>query len=173
MRLEEPDARLRDAEILLRYIAFSKYGDSYDGNLTPFLDSTMVKMNKGWSTGMQSDAEFLFKQFNSATARLLRIFPTNKVGRKFVKDWESRFNRALFEVQAYYLARVPEAAFEKHGDEFIAAFTRFSATERAFQDSIETTTKSRDRYFTRFDLFRKLVNETFGTEISDIPVPKP
>ncbi|MET4219416.1 hypothetical protein ABIB00_004637 [Bradyrhizobium sp. LB14.3] len=173
MRLEEPDARLRDAEILLRYIAFSKYGDDYDGNLTPFLDATMVKMNKGWAADRKAEATGLFDQFNTGTERLLQVFPANKVGRKFVKDWESRFNRALFEVQVYYFARIPEQAFIAHQQGFVEAFKAFSSTKRAFQDSIETTTKTKERYFTRFDLFRELVNETFHTTINEVPVPKP
>lgn len=173
MRLEEPDARLRDAEILLRYIAFSKYGDDYDGNLTPFLDATMVKMNKGWAADRKAEATGLFDQFNTGTERLLQVFPANKVGRKFVKDWESRFNRALFEVQVYYFARIPEQAFIAHRQGFVEAFKAFSSTKRAFQDSIETTTKTKERYFTRFDLFRELVNETFHTTINEVPVPKP
>ena len=92
MRLEEPDARLRDAEILLRYIAFSKYGSSYDGNLTPFLDFSMAKINFGWASGLEGETLALLEQFNIATSRLLEIFPENKVGRKFVKGWEVCFN---------------------------------------------------------------------------------
>jgi hypothetical protein len=173
MRLDEPDARLRDAEILLRYISFSQFGNEYDGNLTPFLDSSMSRINKGWASGLEQSSHKLFAQFNLATERLLQIFPENKVGRKYVKDWESRFNRALFEVQAYYFARIPEENFAKFSGNFVEAFVKFSSTERAFQDSIETTTKSRDRYFTRFELFRGLTNEVFSTSIAEVPVPKP
>ncbi|MGJ4941671.1 DUF262 domain-containing protein [Bradyrhizobium sp. HKCCYLS1011] len=173
MRLSEPDARLRDAEILLRYIAFSKYGELYDGNLTPFLDATMARVNKGWDSGLKSEAEELFIQFNKGTARLLELFPPNKVGRKFVKDWETRFNRALFEVQVYYFARITDRKFNAHKEKFVSAFQSFCSTDRAFQDSIETTTKTKERYFTRFDLFRQLINATFKTAINDVPVPKP
>jgi uncharacterized protein DUF262 len=173
MRLTEPDTRLRDAEILLRYLAFSKFGSKYDGNLTPFLDASMASINKEWNSGEKKEIEALFQGFNMATDRLLSIFPENKVGRKYVKDWESRFNRALFEVQAYYFARIPEKEFAASKDSFVEAFVKFSRSERAFQESIETTTKARDRYFVRFDLFRGLVNSVFKTAISDVAVPKP
>lgn len=173
MRLKEPDARLRDAEILLRYLAFSMFGSKYDGNLTPFLDSSMAAVNKGWDTGKKAEVEDLFLGFNKATERLLSLFPNNKVGRKYAADWESRFNRALFEVQAYYFARIPDAEFDASKDNFVGAFQGFSQKEGAFRDSIETTTKARDRYFTRFDLFRNLVNSVFKTSIEEVPVPKP
>ena len=68
-------------------------------------------------------------------------------------------------MQAYYFARIPDPLFKAHSQKFISEFTKFSARERAFQDSIETTTKSRYRYFTRFDLFRKMVNKVFKTSI--------
>ena len=133
----------------------------------------MKKINEGWGNGLKEEALQLLSQFNLATERLLEVFPANKVGRKFVKDWESRFNRALFEVQTYYFARVPEAAFKAYSAKFLGEFKKFSAKERAFQESIETTTKSRDRYFTRFDLLRQLTNKVFKTTIVDLPVPKP
>ena len=174
MRLSGPDNRLRDAEILLRYIAFSIYGKEYDGNLTPFLDKTMQRINQNW-VSEQSKIANIVEGFNKGTQRLLSIFPQNRVGRKFGKEvWESRFNRALFEVQVYYFALIDDASFNAAdpGD-VVLAFQKLCDAPNGFLDSIETSTKTIDRYQVRFSLFEYMVNVAFKVSINAVPVSKP
>lgn len=174
LRLEEPDARLRDAEILLRYIAFSLYGTEYAGALSPFLDSTMEKMNAGWTTtGLSQKAEQLYDQFNAATIRLLETLPEHRVGRRFSSDsWEGAFNRALFEVEAFYFSRIPTQHYtEKNRESFVDRFKELCAHSAEFRDTIGATTKTLDRYRTRFTIFQNLTNAAFGTNIAELPLP--
>jgi len=170
LRLDGPDARLRDAEILLRFIAFTLYGKEYDGNLMPFLDAAMAKINKNWDT-ISRDIETIFNDFNTATNIMLDIFPQNKVGRKFnLTGWESRFNRALYEVQVYYFARCKDTDIASKKDNIVSAFEELCSKNSDFRSSIETSTKNIDRYFTRFSLFQSMINATLGISINDIPV---
>jgi hypothetical protein len=46
--ITEPDFRMRDVEILLRYLAFSYFISSYRGNLKKFLDDTCQYFNNSW-----------------------------------------------------------------------------------------------------------------------------
>jgi len=46
--ITEPDFRMRDVEILLRYLAFSFFISNYRGNLKKFLDDTCYEMNRNW-----------------------------------------------------------------------------------------------------------------------------
>lgn len=171
LNLDGPDTRLRDAEILLRYIAFSLYGAEYTGNLTPFLDTKMNTINEQWAD-MRGPVEDLTRAFNHATTDLIAALE-NKVGRKFTdKGWETRFNRALYEVEVYYAARMPGGLLAGEGAKFRTAFETLCVTKPEFIDSIETSTKNIDKYYTRFTLFRDMVNETFGLAIEDVPVPK-
>ncbi|MFD1797053.1 DUF262 domain-containing protein [Paracoccus aurantiacus] len=48
MGLSGPDPRLRDAEILLRYIALCTRGNEYRGNLSAFLTDTLRYGNENW-----------------------------------------------------------------------------------------------------------------------------
>lgn len=171
LNLDGPDTRLRDAEILLRYIAFSLYGAEYTGNLTPFLDTKMNTINEQWAN-MRGPVEDLTRAFNHATTDLIAALAT-KVGRKFTdKGWETRFNRALYEVEVYYAARMPDGLLAGEGERFRTAFETLCVTKPEFIDSIETSTKNIDKYYTRFTLFRDMINETFGLAIEDVPVPK-
>jgi len=171
LNLSEPDTRLRDAEILLRFISFSLFGGTYTGNLTPFLDTTMATINGAWGA-RREEVERLVAEFNAATALLLDVMPPKKVGRKFTPDgWESRFNRALFEVQVYYISRVPEDVVRANEADFVARFQALCLESLEFIDSIETSTKNIKKYHLRYRLFQDLVNEVFHTEIDSIPVP--
>ena len=171
LNLKGPDARLRDAEILLRYIAFSLFGPSYTGNLTPFLDSKMAEVNRNW-LNMQEIVKQLTDGFNQGTRKLLSSLGEKRVGRKFTeKGWETRFNRALYEVEVYYASRVPPGQMEHKTKTFVSALESLCLEHPEFIDSIETSTKNIEKYNTRFVLFRNMVNRVFETTIEDVPVP--
>ena len=171
LNLKGPDARLRDAEILLRFIAFSMFGATYTGNLTPFLDTKMAQINASWDN-MAEAVEILTASFNFGAQELIDALGDNRVGRKVTaKGWETRFNRALFEVEVYYASRLDRGILVNKADEFSAAFERLCLNRPEFIDSIETSTKNIDKYYTRFSLFRDMINGIFNTQITDVPVP--
>src|SRR5690348_13568738 len=70
LNLSGPDNRLRDAEILLRFIAFSEFGGMYGGNLSPFLDHAMDAVNRNWNI-YQPKVESLLGELNVASAALI------------------------------------------------------------------------------------------------------
>ncbi len=170
LNLSGPDSRLRDAEILLRYIAFSFFGKDYTGNLTPFLDAKMSAINADWEK-YEGDVRKCTEGFNSGTRALIDALSAKRAGRKFTeKGWETRFNRALFETQVYYAARVPHDEFVGGAPKYEDAFTQLCLNDSDFIDSIETSTKNIEKYVVRFNAIRKLTNDVFQKEIADVPV---
>jgi len=171
LRLDEPDTRLRDAEILLRHMSLELFGSSYDGNLMPFLDSSMAKVNQAWQK-YESQVEELFLQFNKATTFLITAFPPNRVGRKYTGGkWETRFNRALFEVQAFYFSHLDEQVLAgANKDAIVAKFIELCDGDKKFQDSIETSTKTLENYETRFTRFQDAMNQVIGADVDAVPV---
>lgn len=173
LNLNGPDNRLRDAEILLRYIAFSKYGTEYGGNLTPFLDDSMKRINMDWDNE-SSNIDQLLNELNIGCEYLIDKLGIKKVGRKYAGDhWETRFNRALFEVEVYYFSKVPKDTINNITKEHLEnALEDFFKNSPDFLDSIETSTKNIYRYRTRYELFQDFINRTFGTAIDSIPLPQ-
>jgi hypothetical protein len=53
LKLKEPDFRMRDVELVLRYFAYRNFAAQYDGNLKKFLDSTTEML-----TGVSSPTDF-------------------------------------------------------------------------------------------------------------------
>lgn len=172
LNLSGPDNRLRDAEILLRFIAFSEFGGMYGGNLSPFLDHAMDAVNRNWNI-YQPKVESLLGELNVASAALIEKYGMQKVGRKFSKgSWESRFNRALFEVEAFYFGKIPVGKLNAVSSEnLVVAFKKFCTDTPEFLDSIETSTKNLRRYKRRYELFQEFVNGVFGTNINRVPLP--
>jgi len=172
LNLSGPDNRLRDAEILLRFIAFSLFGTGYGGNLTPFLDNSMKVINENW-TNYEPTVKQLLDEMNMATERLIAVFGERLVGRKFSNNaWESRFNRALYEVEVYYFGKLPPPAFQSISTTVIKSeFEKFCGGTPEFLDSIETSTKNLERYRRRYELFQSFVNNIFGTNINQVPLP--
>lgn len=172
LNLTGPDNRLRDAEILLRYISFSLFGNTYGGNLTPFLDECMRKINTNWDKAAPQINQ-LFEEFNHGADVLIDIFGQKHVGRKFNENgWETRFNRALFEVQVFYFSKVPADLLALKNSEDVASdFETFCKQGAEFRDSIEASTKNMKRYRTRFEEFQRFINQVYGAGLDVIPVP--
>lgn len=168
--LSEPDARLRDAEILLRFIALQLFGDKYRGNLKEFLDDAMEAATSDWKK-YEPLVTSAASKLDDAIEVLKDVFGYARIGRKYVNgQWEGRFNRVLFEVEAFYFRSLPSAKVKAGKQKFITKFCKLCDENNDFRSSIEATTKTNERYETRFRLFRDLVNDSFGVSIKEIPV---
>lgn len=165
--LEAPDPRLRDVELLLRLVAWRRHSREYRGNMKPFLDDAMSKLNAAW-VGERKSTEKLVDQILRGIDAASRIFGEN-AGRKF-KDgsYESSVNRALFEVQAYYFS-FPDvrAAALKNLKAVNAAFKQLS-NDADFVASIESTTKSIENYRTRFTKYRAAIERAVSLDLEPL-----
>lgn len=170
MNLEGPDPRLSDIEIILRFFSFCTFGRKYNGNLKYFLDNSMEEITKKW-TKYEVYLDGLFDEFNKSTIKLINTFGSGNVGRKIMNGaFESKFNRALFEVQVYYFMFIPTDILTP--DNILKINNGFKTlfSNHDFKDSIESTTKSLSKYKARFTLFREFINNTLGMEIHELPI---
>lgn len=168
--LSEPDARLRDAEILLRFISLQLFADKYHGSLKAFLDDAMAIATADWKK-FEPLVTNAASKLDASIESLKEVLGYHLIGRKYVDgQWEGRFNRVLFEVEAFYFRSIPPAKAKAGKEKFIKKFCKLCDENSEFRSSIESTTKTNERYETRFRLFRDLVNDAFGSSIKDIPV---
>lgn len=168
--LSEPDARLRDAEILLRFISLQLFADKYQGDLKAFLDDAMKVATADWKKfePLVTDAA---SKLDASIESLKEVLGYHLIGRKYVDgQWEGRFNRVLFEVEAFYFRSIAPAKAKAGKQKFIAKFCKLCGENSEFRSSIEATTKTNERYEARFRLFRDVFNDSFGTSIKEIPV---
>jgi len=151
LNLKKPDFRMRDAELLLRYFAYLNFISDYSGNLKDFLDSTCKTLNKEWNrrnVELREQAEECERAINAT----FQIFGESGAFRKWDGEkFESRFNRAVFEIMIYYFSQktVRRRALTKKR-EVVRAFKRLCEEKLQFLKSLETTTKSLKATSTRF-----------------------
>lgn len=104
LNLKEPDYRMRDIELLARFLAFRYFLPQYGGRMKGFLDHTFEQINNNWDM-YEDQLDDAVSEFEGAIRVLMEVFE-NKVGRK---PESNSFNRAIFDFLSYY-ARTPLSA---------------------------------------------------------------
>lgn len=163
--LDQPDKRLLDAEILLKYISNRIRLNEYSGNLKKFLDDTLVLLNNNW-TEKSSIVKELYLEFNKGIGLLSNIIGFDNIGKY---DGENRFNRNVFDVQIYFFSQlIDEDLNEKNNSKYINGFKELSQYESEFRKSIASSSSTKRNYATRFDSFRQLVNDSFNKNFTQV-----
>jgi len=170
LRIERPDFRMRDVEILLRYFALRTSLSSYRGSLKNFLDDASDTLNASWN---QRQGEILeaAQEFDQAVDATIKIFESNAFCRWSPERarFENRFNRAVFDIMAYYFSRrdVREAALA-NASEIKSEFVRLSDRDATFVESMQTSTKTIEALHTRLSVWGDGLRSILAL---DIPVP--
>lgn len=162
---KEPDFRMRDAEILLRFVSFNMFPREYNGNLKIFLDRTCMTLNSRWI----EEQHKIIEKFN--TFEEINRFAFNEFGnlpyRKWVGDkFEQRFNRAIFDVITQYLSNPEALRLAKDRNGVIrTTFIDLCENSKDFIRSVESTTKSMTATRTRFEEWYTAANRALGINV--------
>ncbi|MBP7658479.1 MAG: DUF262 domain-containing protein [Burkholderiaceae bacterium] len=173
LNLSEPDFRMRDAEILLRYIAYRNFIGEYSGNLKQFLDDATKNLNASWGA-KEAEVNEQVAEMERALVFTREAFGEKQYLRKWNgEDFESRKNRAVFDIMLHYFSQ-PEIRAnlsEKHA-EVVGKFKALCENNAAFRSSIETTTKSVESNRARFNIWGDAVAELSEVDVSDLKFPE-
>jgi len=164
----EADFRMRDIELLVRYIGFRKFINKYTGDLKHFLDMTCEKLNADWAN-VEPEITTTLTEFNDYLTILEQVFTERHVARKWNgTEYESRLNRALLDVHLFYL-RWPEVrnAYTQRPDVIVQALKNLCGDQQ-FLSSIEATTKSLTAVQTRIFKWGECLRS-----ITVLPLPLP
>jgi len=165
LNLTTPDKRMKDVEIVLRYLAFSDGRVQYRGNLKDFLDDYCRLKNK----------EFRFEDLRANLEKLdtvvsvgLDVFPSNTFGHKYIPTqdrFEGVLNRAVLDVLVASLTVEPlSKQVLQSPSEFVDLF-KSACSDPKFMKSVESTTKSVEATNTRFRIWYELIKRAYGIEI--------
>ena len=165
LRLKGPDFRMRDVEIAVRFLAFQTMASKYRGNLREFLDTACRTLNANWDQ-LEKTIHRLLDEFEEGLTTAAVVFGQDTVARKWQgHSYQSRFNRAVFDVQLYYFAdqEIREAS-RKRASEVEAAFRKLCETDQSFVTSVEATTKSISATQDRFLLWGRTLRRATGVD---------
>lgn len=141
--LDSPDFRMRDTELVVRYLGFRNFLGEYTGNLKPLLDKVVIFFNREWDE-QETRLFAMLEDLDKALQATISIFGADRTFRKWNGTrFEKNINRAIFDIMVHTLdtPRIRAAAVNQ-GDEVISAFKSLCEQNDEFRASIEGTTKS-------------------------------
>jgi hypothetical protein len=143
-RAKGEDFRMRDAEMLLRFVAWKEYLANYRGNLRQFLDDTCVDADAKWRASGSKHYEDLAKLCELAISRTFIVFGENAFLRFENGSYNRRFNIAVFDLMTVVLSdpALTDEHIATHKEALRTAFQDLCSDDEDFQASITATTKS-------------------------------
>ncbi len=157
---------MRDVELLVRYYAFRNFLSDYKGNLKEFLDETCKDLNASWQE-QKAKIEEQGRELSDAINFTYEIFDENAFRRWDGDAFESRFNRAIYDVMVYYFSQphVRKAAKSKR-TAIQKDFQKLCSQNDDFRTAIELTTKSVPATATRLRLWGQALSKRIGRQLA-------
>ena len=166
-RLKNPEKRMRDVELVLRFAAFY-YATylNYKPSIRRFLDKDMEKHQ------FLKEAETieLRNAFKNTVTIIRSLLDINAFKRFYKGDkknpngyWEpKKFNASLYDILMYSFSREDKNKVYQHLDSIREALIYLMTSDQEFIDSIELSTSSIQAVTTRFDKWRLTLQEIIG-----------
>lgn len=157
LKIKSADFRMRDSELLLRYFAFNGFLETYKGDLKNFLDSTCKYYNDRWPD-CEAEVNQQYEHFIASHETVKAIFGSHAYRKWTGQQYETRFNRAVFDVMilAFSHSSTRDMAVGRYED--IERAYQEICSEPAFLTSVESTTKSMDATVTRLSIWYAKLN---------------
>jgi len=170
LKSQNPDPRMRDVELLLRYVGFHHFLSDYRGNLKMFLDMTCKKLNKDWKE-KETEVRYTVSQFEKAVQTTTTIFGEENIFRVWLSSYNTyrgKFNRAILDVMVFYFSDpVIREAAEKNPAAVEKAFKELcSSSNSEFREAVEKTTTSIRATHTRLSLWGKALLKVLDVEFN-------
>ncbi|MTJ08821.1 MULTISPECIES: DUF262 domain-containing protein [unclassified Anabaena] len=165
---KNPDFRMRDVDLLLRYVGFHYFLSEYRGNLKYFLDMTCERLNEDWEK-LHNDIENVVNEFEKAVQTTIHIFGEKNFSRQWLSNnkYKGHFNRAILDVMAFYFSdEIIRQSAEEHKQAVEEAFKKLCSSNRQFREGIERTTNNTRETYNRLRLWGESLLEVLEIEFN-------
>ncbi|MCS4312951.1 hypothetical protein M2397_003254 [Pseudomonas sp. BIGb0381] len=155
------DKRMRDSELVLRFVAYDQSLAEYRGDFKEFLDNNTRYFEDDWAN-KTPQIESIFQRLDIALDAAHKIFGQDAFKKWIGDKYERVINRAVFDCISRFFAQ-PDVAAEAvaRQPEVVAAFREVCSTQ-IFKDSIEKTPKTVAATFQRVDLWGEKLAACLG-----------
>ncbi len=168
-----PDPRMRDIEIVARFLAFRFFADTYPGRMKAFLDNTFEAFNANWDS-YKPQIETAKSDFESGVEELLRVFG-DQLARK---PTSAQFNRAIFDALIFFHSqpRVRNALHSKNESARVKkAYEELFSPDSGFVKAVESDTAGAPNTSARLRIWGEALSRIAGKTFNSpkIPVASP
>lgn len=171
LNIDGPDARMMDAELLLRYISYKNFIENYNGNLKDFLDKTTEFFNKNWDE-KKEEIEDQVKQMEKAYKFTRDIFGANYMCKSDGSGaYEMRRNKAVIDIMLHYFS-CPDirAALKNRFKDVEKKFNELCGDEK-FRSCFERSTKNKEVNKTRFNMWGDALEKMAKMDLKKLKFP--
>jgi hypothetical protein len=167
---KEPDFRMRDNELLMRFMGFHYFLPEYRGTLKAFLDMTCKRLNEEWEN-KADDIKEAANQFEYAIEATIEIFGERHFSRLWLdksQTYRSQFNRAILDAMVFYFSDpiIRNVAVTRKESINTAFKELCSSTGNGFRESVEGNTKNIGETFTRLSLWGKTLRDILDIDFN-------
>lgn len=169
LNINQPDYRMRDVELVIRFFTFKMFISLYDGNLKKAFDNAVKTLNTNWEIYDEQINQFA-KNLENAIGLTLEIFGEKEAFSKWSNNkFQSNFNRAIYDIMIFYFSEIDilNSSTNKK-QEILDAFKILCEEDKEFITSFEHTTKSMSNISKRFKTWGEKLSEVLNIEI-EIP----
>lgn len=165
LNISEPDYRMRDIELVIRFFAFKYFVTIYNGNLKRFFDDTVENLNNSWAQKEQEIVKSSL-ELNNAIDFTYEIFGENAFRKWKDNVYQGRFNRAIYDVMVYYFSEpaIRQAA-QGHFADIEELFRFLCNNDVEFLNSFETSTKNIAPTNKRYSTWGNTISQICGIQI--------
>jgi len=159
--LDDADPRMRDIEILSRFLAFRFVADEYPGRMKAFIDKSFEKFNSNWKV-FAPKVEGAVADFDKGVEALIKIF-----GDGIARKPDSRqFNRAIFDALIYFHSRKDVRRLVRNNSPRLRrSYDALFASDSGFLKAVESDTAGAPNTSARFRIWAKALSAISGESI--------
>lgn len=165
LNISKPDRRMRDNELLLRFIAFKTNLSGYDGDFKRFMDNTTRTGNNDWE---QHSLRYynVVNDLTNAISFTFDIFQRNSFQLFEEGTYSGRFNRAVFDIMTYFFAdeAIRNVAIGKE-DLISGGFKMLCEDDPMFRGQFSVNTKEVSNVFIRYSRWAEKLGECIGMDL--------
>jgi hypothetical protein len=163
----QPDPRMRDIEILARFLAFRFRATEYPGRMKEFLDDTFKEFNDNWKS-FEKRVASAYADFEKGIEDLIKIFGFGLAR----KPTSPQFNRAIFDALIYFQSDedVRKALRSKHAH-VRKAYENLFSPDSAFAKAIESDTAGAPNTSTRLNMWADVISRISGKRFAAPAIP--
>ncbi|TRW18073.1 GmrSD restriction endonuclease domain-containing protein [Glacieibacterium frigidum] len=157
-----PDPRMRDVELLVRYLSFRRFLAEYGGRMKEFLDNCCASLNEHWNRDQNSVYRNL-GDFDAGLDILFEVFGDNLLARKI---GSKSFNRAIFDVLIFYATdQIIREAMLSNRETVLETYNQ-CLSNQAFLESVESDTAGIPHTYDRLAIWGTALRAALGIEFN-------
>ena len=149
------DTRMKDREVILRYVAFRwfDFKEKYNGDMSGFVEAAMKKINKMDDEHIQT----IEKDFQRVMKWSFRIWERANF-RMPTDHTRGTINTAIFETVGYFIAKRTDEFIERNKLIIRNNYTNLIHNSE-YYDSVSRATGGKSKVLARFELVEEILNQ--------------